>query len=88
MPDPRAFTAHFGSAAYPGEIAALEGNRGQIRVRLENNPGAPGWPAANAQGELEMHDGARFRVGVLEVLDGEGGGQHFRLKLLGKGGGP
>jgi len=33
-----------------------------------------------------MHDGARFRVGVLEVLGGEGGGQELRLKLLGKGG--
>lgn len=85
MTDPRSLTAHFGGAAYPGQIAALEGNRGQMRVRLEGaDPGS--WPVANAEGELEMHDGARFRVSVLEVLGGEGGGQELRLKLLGKGG--
>jgi len=85
MPDPRALTAHFGGAAYPGQIAALEGNRGQLRVRLEAADEAR-WPAVQDEGELEMHDGARFRVGVLEVLGGEGGGQELRLKLLGKGG--
>lgn len=86
MPDPRALTAHFGGAAYPGQIAALEGHRGQMRVWLESS-GAYGWPATGAEGELEMHDGARFRVGVLEVLGEEGSGQEFRLKLLGKSGG-
>lgn len=86
MPDPRAFTAHFGGAAYPGQIAALEGNRGQMRVRLEGTD-PRSWPAVQAEGELEMHDGARFRVGVLEVLGSEGGGRAYRLKLLGKGGG-
>ena len=85
MPDTSALTAHFGGAAYPGQIAALEGNRGQLRVRLEAADEVR-WPAVQDEGELEMHDGARFRVGVLEVLGGEGRGQELRLKLLGKGG--
>ncbi|WP_415785896.1 hypothetical protein [Deinococcus saxicola] len=55
-----------------------------MRVRLEG-PGPSGWPEINAEGELEMHDGARFRVGVLEALDGEVNAREYRLKLLGRG---
>ena len=54
-------------------------------MRLEA-PGEAAWPAVQDEGELEMHDGARFRVGVLDALGAEDGGQEFRLKLLGKGG--
>ncbi len=82
MTDPRRLTAYFGSGSYPGEIAALEGNRGHMRVRfaaLET-----GKVAAGDEGELEMHDGARFRVRVVEPLEAAG---EYRLKLLGRGAG-
>lgn len=74
--------AHFGGAAIPGRIAALEGGRGYLRVALDP------WPGDHQPGEgdewvLEMHDGARFRVGVSERLPGNA--NEFRVKLLGRG---
>lgn len=83
MTDIRTFTAHFDAHAYSGEIAALEGNRGEMRVRLEGQ-GQTDWPATSAEGELEMHGGARFRVGVLERLESVGSVREYRLKLLGR----
>ncbi|CAM3434602.1 hypothetical protein DESA109040_12435 [Deinococcus saxicola] len=83
MSDPRTFTAHFGDQVYPGQIAALEGNRGEMRVQLEGQ-GQSGWPTASDEGELEMQDGARFRVGVLESLSSAEGVCEYRLKLLGQ----
>jgi len=71
--------AHFGGHAVPGELAALEGGRGMLRVTLTE-------PAsdldAGSKCLLEMHDGAQFRVTVTEALGAEG--TEFRMKLVGK----
>ncbi|GGR20706.1 hypothetical protein [Deinococcus ruber] len=82
-------TAHVEPAALSGQISALEGGGGYMRVLLD------GTDALNAgqEFELEMHDGARFRVVVIEVLPRSGAaagndaepGQEYRLKLLGRG---
>lgn len=74
--------AHFGGVTIPGRIAALEGGRGLMRVVLEG-AAQDALPAEGMDGVLEMHDGARFRVGVTERLGGEP--PEFRLKLLGRG---
>ena len=74
--------AHFGGAAIPGRIAALEGGRGLMRVALDLPPGHQK-PGEGDEWVLEMHDGARFRVGVTGKLGGEP--PEFRLKLLGRG---
>ena len=74
--------AHFGGAAIPGRIAALEGGRGLMRVALEGAP-EDALPGEGAEGVLEMHDGARFRVDVTERLAGDP--PEFRLRLLGRG---
>ncbi|MFC4638838.1 hypothetical protein [Deinococcus hohokamensis] len=71
--------AHFAGEAVPGQLAALEGGRGVLRVSLAQPVSAlePGH-----EGVLEMHDGARFRVAVTEALDAQG--HEFRMKLLGR----
>ncbi|WP_019586204.1 hypothetical protein [Deinococcus apachensis] len=72
--------AHFGAAAVPGRIEALEGGRGFMRVSLtEPLPEA----GEGSEGVLEMHDGARFRVTVTERISGEG--NELRMKLVGRG---
>lgn len=71
--------AHFGASAVPGRILALEGGRGMMRVSL---PGSGPEMTGGMECTLEMHDGARFRVAVIERLDT--GGNEFRLKLLGR----
>lgn len=85
MPGFGSVTAHLGEAAYPGQIAALEGGGGFMRVALEGGSAL----AAGDECELEMHDGARFRVTVIEALGGEDGAtpgqQEYRMKLLGRG---
>ncbi|WP_424952909.1 hypothetical protein [Deinococcus sp.] len=78
-PDPRRLTAHFPEHAWPGRIVALEGGRGQMRLYLE---GGPPWPLVGAEGDLEMHDGARFGVVVTETLAMREGGAEFRMKLI------
>jgi hypothetical protein len=59
-----------------------------MRVALDWGD-APFRPAGGDEAELEMHDGARFRVTVVEPLAArpDGGGGEFRMKLLGRGGG-
>ncbi|ULH14279.1 hypothetical protein MF271_01795 (plasmid) [Deinococcus sp. KNUC1210] len=86
QPDTTAFgsvTAHVEPAALSGQISALEGGGGYMRVVLN------GADALNAgqEFELEMHDGARFRVVVIESLPSGGAEsvQEYRLKLLGRG---
>ncbi|HWG86028.1 MAG TPA: hypothetical protein VNT60_11175 [Deinococcales bacterium] len=82
MPDPNAVTASFGDSTFPAQITKLEGQRGLMRVRLDH--GGSYQPAEGAEGLLEMHDGSRFRVGVLELLDlGEHSGE-VRVRLLGR----
>ena len=90
MTDPRQIIAHFGPATLPGRILTLEGGGGYMRVRLEAGPHS--WPEVGHQGELQMHDGARFAV---VVTDGQGdesrgtpreGHAEFRMKLLDLGG--
>ncbi|GGO26644.1 hypothetical protein [Deinococcus humi] len=71
--------AHFGDHAVPGELAALEGGRGMLRVTLTE--AAPGL-SAGSECLLEMHDGAHFRVTVTEALGDEG--TEFRMKLVGR----
>ncbi|GAA5533011.1 hypothetical protein [Deinococcus aluminii] len=73
--------AHFGNAAIPGRIEALEGGRGFMRVALD--PGEDALPVQEgSECILEMHDGARFRFAVVERLDGHT--HAFRMKLLGR----
>ncbi|GBF06365.1 hypothetical protein DAERI_080156 [Deinococcus aerius] len=71
--------AHFGDAAIPGRIEALEGGRGFMRVSLTQPLPEAG---EGTEGVLEMHDGARFRVTVTERLPG---GNELRMKLVGRG---
>ncbi|MFC4426416.1 hypothetical protein [Deinococcus navajonensis] len=71
--------AHFGGQAVPGQLAALEGGRGVLRVTL-SEPAAG--LSAGSECLLEMHDGAQFRVTVTETLGGEG--TEFRMKLVGR----
>ncbi|SMB79654.1 hypothetical protein [Deinococcus hopiensis] len=71
--------AHFGEAAFPGRLEALEGGRGMMRVSLSGDSSAL---TEGSEGVLEMHDGGRFRVTVTERLPGE---NELRMKLLGKG---
>ncbi len=82
LPDPNKVTAEFGGAQHDGRILALEGGGGFMRVEVQ---GAPALAAGDTV-VLEMHDGARFRVTVIEPL--EGGAQAdaagFRMKLLAK----
>ena len=86
MTNPQQFTAHFGQTTVPGVIQALEGGRGFMRVHLNTNgtqvPLDEGTPC-----ELEMHDGARFRMIITEHLGpaGEQDGQEVRMKLVGRG---
>lgn len=70
--------AHFGGEPLPGRLAALEGGRGMMRVSL----GDPSTLQEGQEGVLEMHDGARFRVTVVERLPET---NEVRLKLLGRG---
>lgn len=85
MTDPRRATAHFGPARFPGHILALEGGGGYLRVLLEG-AGHP-WPEAGQEGELEMHDGARFGMVITEHLGApQGKNAEFRMKLVDRGG--
>lgn len=43
-------------------------------------------PTAGMEAELEMHDGGRFRVTVVELLDVQERRGEYRMKLLGRGG--
>ncbi|MGY2894837.1 hypothetical protein [Deinococcus sp. UYEF24] len=86
MTDPRRATAHFGQASFPGRILVLEGGGGYLRVLLEGEGQQP-WPEVGHQGELEMHDGARFGMVVVDALgDPQGKGAEFRMKLVDRGG--
>lgn len=86
MTDPRSVTAHFGPTIFPGRILALEGGGGYLRVLLEREAAHP-WPEVGHQGELEMHDGARFGMAVTEHLGThETGNAEFRMKLIDRGG--
>ena len=85
MTDPRRATAHFGPATFPGRILALEGGGGYLRVLLEGEGQHP-WPEAGHEGELEMHDGRRFGMVVVEALgDPQGTDAEFKMKLLDRG---
>jgi hypothetical protein len=87
MPDPNAVTAYFGQASFPGQIVALEGQRGLIRARL-HYVGTAFRPEPGGEGVLEMHDGSRFRVTILEQLsaDDGSGSAEVRMRLLGRDG--
>ncbi len=87
MIDPNSVTAHFGQASFPGRLTRLEGGGGYMRVRLDWKT-APFEPVSGAEGELEMHDGGRFRVRIVEPLslEPEGGSGEVRMKLTGRGG--
>ncbi len=80
MTDPNRFEAEFGELRPTGRIAALEGNRGQMRLQFDPD-GAP--VEVGQEGVLQMHDGARFRVMVTEALSGEPA--EYRVRLTGKG---
>jgi|GEM_PF-6613096 len=69
--------AHVRGEAVPGRLEALEGGRGFMRVVLEASGVRVGDEVV-----LEMHDGARFRVVVVESL--QQGAHAFRMKLLAK----
>lgn len=80
--DPNAVTAEWGGSSLPGRITALEGGRGLMRVALPDSAAL----SPESTLVLEMHDGARFRVTVVETLGAgpQPGQQEFRLKLAGK----
>ena len=84
MSDPQSITAHFGEdlggASLSGSITAMEGRGGFLRVAL-TPPAAGPQPTSGSECELEMHDGARFRFVVTELLPESA---EFRMKLLGK----
>jgi len=83
--DPRRATAHFGSASVPAQILALEGGGGYLRVLLAGEGEHP-WPEAGQQGELEMHDGVRFGMVIVEALGTPQEQQaEFRMKLVDRG---
>lgn len=83
--DPNRITAHFPFASLSGRIEALEGGGGFMRVSLELQD-ARQELTAGTEAELEMHDGARFRVTVVEPLGAEERRGEYRMKLLGRGG--
>jgi len=86
MTDPRGVTAHFGPTMLAGHILALEGGGGYLRVLLKRAEPHP-WPEAGHQGELEMHDGARFGMVVTECHDtAQEANAEFRMKLVDRGG--
>jgi hypothetical protein len=67
-PDPNRFLAEFGFRQLIGRITALEGQGGLMRVTFEP-PAEPDTPLETGQqGVLQLHDGARFRVVVLQQL--------------------
>ncbi|WP_407541994.1 hypothetical protein Q0M94_17090 (plasmid) [Deinococcus radiomollis] len=85
MTDPRRATAHFGQASFPGRILALEGGGGYLRVVLAGEGQHP-YPEAGQEGELEMHDGARFAMVIVEALgDSQEKDAEFRMKLVDRG---
>ncbi|GHF43766.1 hypothetical protein HNQ07_001938 [Deinococcus metalli] len=75
-----AVVAHFGGAALTGRLQALEGGRGLMRIALDP-VGGDAALQEGAEGVLEMHDGARFRVSVQEKLADAG---EWRVKLIGR----
>lgn len=86
MTDPRGVTAHFGPTMLAGHILALEGGGGYLRVLLEGVQQCP-WPEVGHEGELAMHDGARFGMVVTECPDTvQEEKAEFRMKLLDRGG--
>ncbi len=77
--DPNAVRAEFGQVTTSGQIAALEGNGGFMRVNL----GAAQLESGQ-QGVLQMHDGARFGVVVIEPTSQSETEREYRLKLTGR----
>lgn len=67
MTDPNAGEATFGAEKAGFRIVALEGQGGLMRLWLEGGAGT----LAGQRGTLQMHDGARFQVEVLERLPGD-----------------
>ncbi|WP_157448859.1 hypothetical protein [Deinococcus peraridilitoris] len=85
MTDPNSITAHFDEVSIPATITALEGGGGYMRVTL-NWQNTAFSPAPGMESELEMHDGGRFRVTLLEQITDTGKtSAEFRMKLLGRG---
>ncbi|MFC4456210.1 hypothetical protein [Deinococcus sonorensis] len=80
--DPNRFSAEFGGSPLSGRITALEGNGGYMRVQF--NASGPAEIAVGEEGVLELHDGARFRVAVVEALPDQESGS-YRVKLVGRG---
>lgn len=70
--------AHFGATTLAGQVEALEGGRGLMRISLDRPDGSPAINAGD-EGVLELHDGARFRVVVTEQLGSAG---EWRVRLL------
>ena len=77
--DPNAVSAEFGQVTTSGQITALEGNGGYLRVSL----GAAQLEAGQT-GVLQMHDGARFGVVVIEPTVQSEHEREYRLKLTGR----
>ncbi|WP_420594151.1 hypothetical protein [Deinococcus sp.] len=77
--DPNRVSAEFGGQAHAGQLVALEGQGGLMRVQVD---------AAQLEigqsGVLQMHDGARFGVVVVEPLGEHAAGHEYRLKLTGR----
>ncbi|CAM3900615.1 hypothetical protein [Deinococcus frigens] len=70
--------AHFGDTAISGQVEALEGGRGLMRVSL-NILDRHLAVDEGSECVLELHDGARFRVVMTERLSGAG---EWRVRLL------
>lgn len=78
MTNPNDVTVHFDDASVPARITKLEGGGGFIRIRLPEDRAnvAPGTEA-----DVEMHDGGRFRMALVERFEGGEPGE-VRMKLL------
>ena len=81
--DPNAGQATFGAEQTEFRILALEGQGGLMRLRLGSGTDVDSAHLnldPDETGTLEMHDGARFGVRVLERLSGG----EYRVKLTGQ----